>query len=480
MKKVFFALFCLFILSYEAQAQNEMMLNIAQSQSQTQNQTTLNVAQSHEVQTQNDTVLSITQILEGDVPLLDVCKNKYDRAIIYPAEGCSSFYWSIYGVPYYENQPLILDKNDSYYHFGGIYVFCGVNYIGCGMNSSFTIRWFDTTVPNETTDETWIHGGELAELQAVGNDSVDMYSYHWDTGETENVIYKPGGTYVCGISDLCATSYRTKIVKESVEIYRAGIDLATGYNKLTWHVSPAMLNVYDQVKVIWKGSQIAGYAPYASGEFIHEGQGSDIQSWNYRLVGITYDGTECPIESYMIGTPHANFYPINNDTRLKIDWTSPFIEEGAPLSINHIEVYKYQPSSQEIVVVSDYVEPNAEEVSFPIESFNNGQAVLGFIFDDRRDGRDSEEISYTNLSEYFDIDGVAENGESAFEVYPNPSNGTFTVQGAKTLSISNVLGRVITESYSEEEMHHLSMEYLSPGVYFISDGVITKKLIITR
>ena len=90
------------------------------------------------VQAQNDTVLNVTQLLqEGGI--LDVCKNKYDRAIIYPAEGCSSVHWYIHGVSYYENQPLILNKNDSYYNFGGNFVFCAVNYIGCGINSIFNV-----------------------------------------------------------------------------------------------------------------------------------------------------------------------------------------------------------------------------------------------------------------------------------------------------------------------------------------------------
>jgi len=422
------------------------------------------------VKAQNDTIIYVTHQLNNQV--IKICLDQHHIAAVYALAGCESgFFWEIYSPYGYQSSsdnPIILDSDFSRSF--------GVDFHGCGYVIGFGVDFIESNVPNETTDETWIHGGKLAELQAVGNDSVDMYSYRWDTGETENIIYKPGGTYVCGISDLCATSYRTKVVKESVEIYRAGIDLATGYNKLTWHVNPVMLGVYDQVKVLWKGSQVAGYASYADGQFIHEGQGSSIQSWNYRLVGITYEGIECPIESYMKGTPHANYYPINNNTMLKMDWTPPFIEEGAPLSIDHIEVYRYEPSSQQLVVVSDYVEANAQEVSFPIESFNNGQAVLGFVFND---GRDGEEISYTNLSEYFDVDGINENSESgAFEVYPNPSNGTFTVEGAVNVTITNIMGQVVAKSYAENGMHTISLSSAGAGVYFISDGILSKKVII--
>ena len=466
MKKFLLTIICMAFCILQSQAQNEMMLNITQSQSQTQNSTVPTVAQSHEIQTQNDTVLNVTQLLEGYC-LLDICKNKYDRAIIYPAEGCSSFQWYIQGVSYYENQPLILDKNDSYYYFGGIYVFCGVNYIGCGINSGFTIRWYDTTVPNETTEETWIHGGELAELQAVESDSVEMYSYLWNTGETENTIYKPGGEYIVGISDFCETSYRTKVVKESAEIYRATVDLETKLNKVTWQTTPEQAEYVSEVKVERDG-MVVGTAPYEQGYFL-DNIGSENAARNYRLTAIATDGAECPIPSYQKGTLHVDYSPnASNPNKLNMAWTPPFIEEGAPISVSYFQICKYDPATGEVTVV-DQLGANNTIGSYDVSLFDGGYAVVAAMFNE---GKAYEELSFSNLTDF--LVGIEENEGQQCKVYPNPAKGRFTVEGTGTLTVTNTLGQTILT----QEIEGKATIELPQGLYLVKLNGATRKIVV--
>ncbi len=419
---------------------------------------------------------NITLLIEDRPDDQDLCIDDHQTVIVYAEDGCEDFEWIIDGVNHHNVNPITIDWQHGSQHDIVYRGYCNGGYFW-----AFWIFYHDNRVPTPFTHYEWKRQGSTKTIEAVGIDSTGWdfpYSFLWSTGDSTRTIdvIRPD-TCICDITHWCGSSTRNFIVWNSVEIFRAGVDLATGWNKLTWQVDPEMVGVYDQVEVLWKGgSQIAGYAPYEAGEFLHEGQGSDDQSWKYSLVGITYEGIRCPIESYQKGTPHGDYFPINEGTRLKMTWTLPFIEEGAPCSIDHIEVYKYEPSSQQLVVVSDWVEADVEEVSFPIEQFNNGQAVLGFVFNDGR--RDNEEVSFTNLSEYFDLDDIAENS-SSFKVYPNPasSGGIVTVEEVQDLKVYNLTGQLIFENHSENEIHHFSLEL--PGAYFIQSGEgIVKKVVV--
>ncbi|MBQ6771235.1 MAG: hypothetical protein IJP44_09710, partial [Bacteroidales bacterium] len=213
---------------------------------------------------------------------IEVCFNKHSRAFVYAPDGCDGYYWYINEQPVCYDNPIVLDGNEN-----RIYT---VQHGGCDIGTiHFAVVFLDPNVPNETTEEIWTHGGELAELKAVEGDSASMYDIHWNTGENENIIYKPAGTYIAGISDMCATAYRTKIVNENVEIDLATCDLESNLNLITWQTNPAQALYIDHVIVKRDGMQV-GTAPYSDGQFT-DNIGSGSASRTYTLTAVATDGT---------------------------------------------------------------------------------------------------------------------------------------------------------------------------------------------
>ena len=82
----------------------------------------------------------------------------------------------------------------------------------------------------------------------------------------------------------------------------------------------------------------------------------------------------------------------------------------------------------------------------------------------------------SNFVQNYELLGIEENNQTSFSIYPNPNNGTFTVQGTGNLTIVNLLGQIVAKSHTENKSHTFS---LAPGIYFIrSDEGIVQKLII--
>lgn len=74
--------------------------------------------------------------------------------------------------------------------------------------------------------------------------------------------------------------------------------------------------------------------------------------------------------------------------------------------------------------------------------------------------------------------------EDDWKIYPNPSNGEFTINGLKKntrIGIYSSLGKLVYQSYIENEEHQLSLNNFSKGIYFIeatSEGSRSTKRIV--
>ena len=404
----------------------------------------------------NDTIVDMLQQFGH----IEICFNKYDRVLIYAPNGCTDYFWEINGQTGTDN-PAILDGNISDYFHCCFY--------GCGVVDRNVYYYFiQPTTPTETTSIVWKRQNGSVPLESIGADSLEMYDFHWSTGETTPTIeVTEPGTYTCGISDQCATATRTFIVQDNVEVYRATVDLATNLNKVTWQTSTAQAEYISQVKVERDG-MVVGTVPYMDGQFV-DNIGSENAARNYRLTGITTEGEECPIPSYQKGTLHVDYSPnASNPNKINMAWTAPYIEEGASLTVTYFQICKYDPNTGEITVV-DQLGANNTIGSYNISLFDGGYATVAALFSE---GRDYEELSFSNLTE--EILAVGESTGSRFTIYPNPAKDRVTIEGTGVLTITNTLGQTVLA----QEIDGKTTIALPQGMYFVQLNDVTRRIVV--
>ena len=323
---------------------------------------------------------------------------------------------------------------------------------------------FQVTEP-WSQDFIWKRSGTSTSLQATQGESL---KYLWSTGATSRTINVTNpGTYWVRIYNDCGELYDTIQVRDNVELYRATVDLATGLNKVTWLTTPEQAEYVGQVKVERDGMTVAT-VPYEDGQFI-DNIGSENAARNYRLTAIGTDGTECPIPSYQKGTLHVDYSPnANNPNKLNMAWTPPFIEDGAPIAVAYFQICKYDPATGEVTVI-DQIVANSTIASYDENLFDGGYATVAALFSE---GRAYDDMSFSNLTE--DLLAVGEKQQNQTKIYPNPSNGAFTVEGTGNLRITNLLGQ---EILTKEITGPTTIE-LPTGVYFLRLNGVTRKIVV--
>ena len=250
-------------------------------------------------------------------------------------------------------------------------------------------------------------------------------------------------------------------VRNNVDIYRTTVDLETNLNKTTWQVTEEQAEYITDVKV-YRDGLLVGIVPYEQGYFL-DNIGSDNAARNYRIVGVSVEGEDCPIESYEKGTIHTTYYEDVNGN-LNMTWNVPYVEAGAQGTLTYFQICKYDPNTGEITVV-DQVNASITDYTCGVNQFDGGYAVIAAVFND---GKGLEELSFSNLTT--DILGLGENDGNVFKVYPIPARSRFTVEGTGTLTVTNTLGQTLM---TKEIDGQTSIE-LSQGMYFVRLGGATR------
>jgi len=295
----------------------------------------------------------------------------------------------------------------------------------------------------------------------------DSYEGIWSTGEIGRflTVLEPE-TYSVTLTDDCGSATYSVEVRDNVELYRATCDLATNKNQVTWLTTPEQSEYITAVKV-YRNNELVGTVPYADGVFT-DNIGSQNTQWQYYIVGVSVEGDDCPIPSYWKRTIHLDRIQ-DSQGNLILQWT-PYEEESPEKDVvsaygiydvvngipNHVidvgnftNVYTYNPA--------DF----------------HGYGAVAAVFAEKG----LEEFAFSNLTkQMLDIDeNITE--IPVMKIYPNPSNGAFTVECVSDLIVYNVIGQVIAISHATENgIHNFS---LGTGIYFVkSDEGAVQKIIV--
>jgi len=410
---------------------------------------------------QNYEVLHIEDLIDGYE--YDYCADEFDGIIIHKAQNCPSgaISWSV-GIDGehfdYWTDSIILQNTHVNYRYV-------IGYSGCSIHKSFDLLFHYSTDNVNPFAESflWKRTGESTTL--VFEPMNWNMEVQWSTGETENEItVTEPGTYSVTITDVCGSETYTIQVRDNVELYRATCDLRSNLNQVTWQTTPQQAEYISAVNIYRNTYQLIATVPYLDGSFT-DNIGSESTQWQYHIVGVDNEGNECPIPSYWKRTIHLDHVQGTGGGEI-LQWT-PYEEEN--------------PAKDVVVAYAIYDVVNGEPNHvMDVGNFTNvyaynpndfdGYGTVAAVFA----AKDMEDLAFSNLTS--EVLGVGETQQKHLSVYPNPTNGTFTVQGAKTLTIYNTMGQVVARSDNNEGKHTLS---LAPGVYFIkSDEGTTQKVVV--
>lgn len=200
----------------------------------------------------------------------------------------------------------------------------------------------------------------------------------------------------------------------------------------------------------WQGSGTISNC-YNSGVITAVGDNS-TQTSAGGLVGITVMGTRSISNCYSIGAVQSD-----NNLGCLVGYGSVEIENCYYLTSTCTESEYGEPKDEDYMRSQEFVD---------VLNGRDGELVWGLDVDNINDG-------FPILVEVNTL-AVAEQLETPFDVYPNPAQGCFTVEGTGRMIVSSLLGQIVLV----KEINGPTTVSLPQGMYFVKLGGATQKVVV--
>ena len=359
-----------------------------------------------------------------------------------------------------------------------------IQYIACGENKIFFIRFAEPIPKPWDQDVIWITVGNQYTLEAPNGGGIQYYQWNDGSAGTEYTVTSPenSGDISIILSNDCESQSDTIGIYYKAEIEMVSVDPYTDHIELTWDVNPYLATYLESIE-IYRDNYLIATVPYTDGQYFDEGVNGSQTSRTYKCKSISKNGYTSPFGSnkpsihmvYLIDAFNRLVMEANDVSNYYDKLTQYYValmqENGEMLIIDSISVNKGK--------IDNDTKNNFEVTRDGILRYTAGMEYIngsGFpvFIANLRDGNGKRgKQMYSNVGAN-EIVGLPEPINNGIKVYPNPAKDRVTIEGTGKATITNALGQTILT----KEIDGKATIELPRGMYFVKMNGVTRKIVV--